>query len=192
MQMSFLKNRRWLPALALLGGLIFSAGAKPYGLNSRPQAGAFLNGAMPETAPAISGNWSAVVAFPNLLFTNSVGLTFVPESTISSNQLCVWEREGRIWTFENSSNAAQKKLVLDLQQSMPGLGRFRFAWRRVSSRFCDEPFHVCVITPGSSPAQSPARQRRGQIRRCRTLITTASNATLSMKTASRIPDSRTF
>jgi uncharacterized repeat protein (TIGR03806 family) len=120
MQMSFFKNRQWLPALALLGSLIFPAGAKPYGLNSRPQVGAFLNGAMPETAPAISGNWSAVVAFPNLQFTNSVGLTFVPESTISSNQLCVWEREGKIWTFENSSNAAQKKLVLDLSDQCQG------------------------------------------------------------------------
>jgi uncharacterized repeat protein (TIGR03806 family) len=118
--MSFFKNRQWLPTLALLGGLVFSAGAKPYGLNSRPQVSAFLNGAMPETAPAISGNWSAVVAFPNLLFTNSVGLTFVPESTISSNQLCVWEREGKIWTFENSSNVAQKKLVLDLSDECQG------------------------------------------------------------------------
>ncbi|HEX3890130.1 MAG TPA: PQQ-dependent sugar dehydrogenase [Verrucomicrobiae bacterium] len=118
--MSFFKNRQWLPALALLGTLVFSAGAKPNGLNSRPQAGAFLNGAIPETAPAISGNWSAVVAFPNLLFTNSVGLTFVPESTISSNQLCVWEREGKIWTFENSSNATQKKLVLDLSDECQG------------------------------------------------------------------------
>jgi uncharacterized repeat protein (TIGR03806 family) len=120
MQMPFFKNRQWLPALALLGTLIFSAGAKPYGLNSRPQVGAFLNGAMPETAPAISGNWSAVVAFPNLLFTNSVGLAFVPESTISSNQLCVWEREGKIWTFENSSTATQKKLVLDLSDECQG------------------------------------------------------------------------
>jgi uncharacterized repeat protein (TIGR03806 family) len=114
--MSFFKNRRWLPTLALLGGLIFSAGAKPYGLSLRPQAGAFLNGAMPETAPGISGNWSAVVAFPNLLFTNAVGLTHVPDS----NLLCVWEREGRIWTFENSPGATQKKLALDIHNQCQG------------------------------------------------------------------------
>jgi uncharacterized repeat protein (TIGR03806 family) len=105
---------------ALLSSVILSANAKPYGLDSRPKVGTFLNGTMPETAPAISGNWSAVVAFPNLLFTNAVGLTFVPNSDTSSNQLCVWEREGRVWTFENSSNVTQKKLVLDLHDQCQG------------------------------------------------------------------------
>ncbi|HEY1719383.1 MAG TPA: PQQ-dependent sugar dehydrogenase [Verrucomicrobiae bacterium] len=102
--------------LALLGGFVFSANAKPYGLDSRPNVGAFLNGAMPETAPAISGNWSAVVAFTNLFFTNAVGLTFVP----NSNQLCVWEREGRIWTFENSPDATEKKMILDIHNQCQG------------------------------------------------------------------------
>ena len=111
----FAKNRQWIFALAL-GCLVFSANAKPYGLDFRPSVGAFLNGAMPETAPAISGNWSAVVAFTNLVFTNSVGLTFVPDS----NQLCVWEREGRIWTFENSHGATEKKLILDIHNQCQG------------------------------------------------------------------------
>jgi len=75
---TFFKIRRWLLFLALLGGAIFSANAKPYGLTNRPAVGAYLNGAMPEIAPAISGNWSAVNAFTNLVFTNSVGLTSVP------------------------------------------------------------------------------------------------------------------
>ena len=101
---------------ATLGGFVFSANAKPFGLDSRPQVGAFLNGAMPETAPAISGNWSAVVAFPNLQFTNAVGLSAIP----NSNQLCVWEREGRVWTFENSSGVAQKKLALDIHDRCQG------------------------------------------------------------------------
>ncbi|HSY74028.1 MAG TPA: PQQ-dependent sugar dehydrogenase [Dongiaceae bacterium] len=109
------KNRRWIFALAV-GGLVFSANAKPYGLDTRPQVGPFLNGAMPETAPAISGNWSAVVAFTNLAFTNAVGLTFVP----NSNQLCVLEREGRVWTFENSPDVAQKKLILDIHDQCQG------------------------------------------------------------------------
>lgn len=111
-----MKKRQWILIFALLGGFIFSVNAKPYGLGSRPQIGAFLNGVMPETAPAISGNWSTVVAFPNLLFTNAVGLAAVPDS----NELCVWEREGRIWTFENSSNIAQKKLILDLHDRCQG------------------------------------------------------------------------
>lgn len=113
---NFVKKIQWLAVLVLSGGFLLSSHAEPYGLTSRPSVGAFLNGVMPETAPAISGNWSAVVAFPNLLFTNSVGLAPVPKS----NQLCVWEREGRIWTFENSPDVTQKKLVLDLHNQCQG------------------------------------------------------------------------
>ncbi len=118
----FFKNRQWILSLILSGGFFLSAGAKPgtgeksYGLTNRPSAGAFLNGVMPEVAPSISGNWSAVVAFTNLLFTNSVGLTSVP----GADELCVWEREGRIWTFQNSSGATGKKLVLDISNQCQG------------------------------------------------------------------------
>ena len=103
-------------AFAFSGCLVFSANAKPYGLAVRPPIGAFLNGTMPETAPGISGNWSAVVAFTNLLFTNSVGLTPVP----GTDELCVWEREGRVWTFQNNPGTTQKKLVLDIHNQCQG------------------------------------------------------------------------
>jgi hypothetical protein len=100
--------------LALLGSFIFSAAAKPvppevkpYGITVRTSTGAFLDGRLPEVAPSISGNWSAIVAFTNLLFTNSVGLCPVP----GTDQLCVWEREGRVWTFQNSPGTTEKKLV---------------------------------------------------------------------------------
>lgn len=102
--------------LALLGSFIFSSQAQPYGLDSRPPVGPFLNNAMPPVAPSISGNWSAVVAFTNLLFTNSVGLTYVP----GTDRLCVWEREGRIWTFKNSPGATEKKLILDIHNQCQG------------------------------------------------------------------------
>ncbi|MGC9944216.1 MAG: PQQ-dependent sugar dehydrogenase [Verrucomicrobiota bacterium] len=81
-----------------------------------PRTGPFLNGVLPEVAPAISGNWTAVVAFTNLLFTNSVGLTHVPNSDL----LCVWEREGRVWMFENSPGVTEKKLVLDIHNQCQG------------------------------------------------------------------------
>ena len=119
---SFFKNRQWILSLVLLGSCFLSAGAKlivpepAYGLAHRPSAGAFLNGTMPEVAPGISGNWSAVVAFTNLLFTNSVGLTSVP----GTDELCVWEREGRVWTFQNASGVSQKKLVLDISDQCQG------------------------------------------------------------------------
>lgn len=103
-------------ALILCSGAIFDSSAASYALKSRPAAGPFLNGAMPEIAPAISGNWSAVVAFPHLLFTNSVGVAPVP----NSDELCVWEREGRIWSFKNSPDATEKKLVLDLHNQCQG------------------------------------------------------------------------
>jgi uncharacterized repeat protein (TIGR03806 family) len=119
---SFLKNRQWILSVILLGSFFLSVGAKPavheksYGLTHRPWVGAFLNGVLPEVAPAISGNWTAVVAFTNLLFTNSVGLTAVP----GTDELCVWEREGRVWTFQNSPGATGKKLALDLHNQCQG------------------------------------------------------------------------
>ena len=105
----------------LAWALVFVVGgncarAKSYGITNRPAIGAFLNGTLPEVAPTISGNWSAVVAFTNLLFTNSVGLTAVP----GTDQLCAWEREGRIWTFQNSPGTLEKKLVLDLSNQCQG------------------------------------------------------------------------
>jgi len=115
----FLKLRasgKMLFAFAFSGCLVFSAGAKPHGLDARPSVGAFLNGTMPETAPGISGNWSAVVAFTNLLFTNAVGLAPVP----GTDELCVWEREGRVWTFQNSPGATQKKLILNISNQCQG------------------------------------------------------------------------
>jgi len=103
-------------ALVSLLCLAFSADAKPYGLDSRLAIGSFLNGTMPETAPGISGDWSAVAAFPNLLFTNAVGLTYVP----GTDELYIWEREGRVWMFVNDPGVTQKKLVLDLSNQCQG------------------------------------------------------------------------
>ena len=90
--------------------------AQLYGLDSRPVAGPFLNHSLPEIAPGISGNWSAVVAFTNLWFTNAVGLTSVP----GTRRLCVWEREGRVWTFENNAGATRKTLALDISNQCQG------------------------------------------------------------------------
>ncbi len=119
----FRQNRQWILSLILSGSCFLSAGAKVNRFRKNPTAsptarpsGAFLNGVMPEVAPSISGNWSAVVAFTNLLFTNSVGLTSVP----GTDELCVWEREGRVWTFQNSSGTAEKKLVLDISNQCQG------------------------------------------------------------------------
>jgi uncharacterized repeat protein (TIGR03806 family) len=90
--------------------------AEGYGLERPKPIGPFLNGRMPELGPGISGNWSAVVAFPNLAFKNALGLLPVPGTT----RLAVWEREGRIWTFDNRRDSADKKLVLDISRQCQG------------------------------------------------------------------------
>jgi uncharacterized repeat protein (TIGR03806 family) len=106
----------------LFWGLLFSFftslafSQAPYGLDSRPPAEPFLNGTVPEMAPGISGNWSAVPAFPNLLFTNALGIAPIPGTT----KLVVWEREGRIWSFQNASNTTSKALVLDIHNQCQG------------------------------------------------------------------------
>ncbi|MBI3880711.1 MAG: PQQ-dependent sugar dehydrogenase [Verrucomicrobia bacterium] len=91
--------------------------AQPYGLASRPQIGPLLNNVMPEYVPAVSGNWSAVVAFSNLTFVNALGLCAVPGT---SNLLCVWEREGRVYTFTNSPDVSNKTLVLNITNQCQG------------------------------------------------------------------------
>ncbi len=71
---------------------------------------------MPELGPGISGNWSAVVAFPNLAFKNALGLLPVP----GTSRLAVWEREGRVWTFENRRDVAERRLALDISRQCQG------------------------------------------------------------------------
>ncbi len=118
-----LAARFWLVGLVLLPGLLASSllakptvDSRPHGLTVRPGTGPFLNGTLPEVAPAISGNWSAMLAFPHLRFTNSVGLTAVP----GTDRLCVWEREGRVWTFPNQRDTADKQLVIDISNQCQG------------------------------------------------------------------------
>lgn len=96
--------------------LIHAAFAQPYGLNTRPSVGPFLNNTVPPAAPVLSSNWSTVVAFPNLLFTNAVGLAPVPGTT----RLAVWEREGRIFSFENNPTTSTKTLVLNIANQCQG------------------------------------------------------------------------
>src|SRR5437016_13514810 len=105
------------PILLLVIAFLSSpAFAQTYGLTSRPAVGQFLDNVMPESAPVVSGNWSAVVAFTNLTFTNALGLTYIP----GTSKLVVWEREGRIWSFSNTPSANAKGLVLDISNQCQG------------------------------------------------------------------------
>ena len=107
---------KWIAAFGACVVLIHTAVAQPYGLNTRPSVGHFLNSNLPPAAPVLSSNWSTVVAFPNLLFTNAVGLAPMPGTT----RLVVWEREGRIFHFENNASTSTKTLVLNIANQCQG------------------------------------------------------------------------
>jgi uncharacterized repeat protein (TIGR03806 family) len=107
---------KWIATVGVGVLLIHTALGQPYGLSSRPNVGPFLNGNVPPAAPVLSSNWSAVVAFPNLLFTNAVGLAPMPGTT----RLVVWEREGRIYSFDNNASASTKTLVLNIANQCQG------------------------------------------------------------------------
>jgi glucose/arabinose dehydrogenase/regulation of enolase protein 1 (concanavalin A-like superfamily) len=102
-----------LAALCLLAVL---PAAAQHGIPVRPDVDAFYDGVFPPTPPAIPNDWSTVVAFPNLTFLNPVGLTHIP----GTNMLLVWEREGRIYAFENDPAVTEKTLVIDLSANTQG------------------------------------------------------------------------
>lgn len=93
-----------------------SAKAQSYGLSARPSVGAFFDGTFPTEAPSVPASWSTVVAFPNLSFVGAVGLTSIP----GTNKLIVWEREGKIWVFDNDPATSTKTLVVDLSANVQG------------------------------------------------------------------------
>jgi glucose/arabinose dehydrogenase/mono/diheme cytochrome c family protein/regulation of enolase protein 1 (concanavalin A-like superfamily) len=103
-------------ALAALPLLILPAAAQQHGLSERPDVEAFYDGVFPPTPPAIANDWSTEIAFPELTFLNPVGLTAIP----GTNQLIVWERDGRIWSFDNNPATAAKTLVVDLSANTQG------------------------------------------------------------------------
>ena len=101
---------------AILWAAVLPLFAQQHGLSSRPDVDAYYDGTFPTTPPAVPGNWSTVVAFPNLTFLNPVGLAPIP----GTNKLIVWERDGKIWTFDNDAATATKTLVIDLSANTQG------------------------------------------------------------------------
>src|SRR5882672_7345278 len=137
--------------------LVSLCAGQPYGLSIRPTVGPFLNNVMPETAPVVGTNWSVVPAFPNLVFTNLLGVTTVP----GTNLLCAWEREGRVWMFVNDANITTKTLVIDISNQCQGwddsgLLNLVFHPGFATNRFMY--FYYTWVTPGTvvgSPTTRP-------------------------------------
>ncbi|GAA5479319.1 LamG-like jellyroll fold domain-containing protein [Haloferula helveola] len=115
MPLSRLAHRNLIVLLSLLPA-VGAVHAQSYGLTARPDVEAYFDGIFPPEAPVIDSEWSTVLAFPNLVFDNPVGLTHVP----GTNKLIVWEREGRIWVFDNDPATTTKTLVLDLSSQCQG------------------------------------------------------------------------
>ena len=90
--------------------------AQEYGLTERPDVEAYFDGVFPPEPPAIDADWSTVIAFPELTFLNPVGLNPIP----GTNKLIVWERDGKIWSFDNDPAVTTKTLVLDLSANCQG------------------------------------------------------------------------
>ncbi|WP_193210930.1 LamG-like jellyroll fold domain-containing protein [Luteolibacter marinus] len=105
-------------AVAACGLAVLSlpAAAQAYGLSERPDVEAYFDGTFPEAPPSIPADWTTVEAFPNLSFLNPVGLTSIP----GTNKLLVWEREGRIYAFDNDPAVSTKTLVVDLSPNTQG------------------------------------------------------------------------
>lgn len=103
-------------AALLLGSVAAAPGIGTKEAYHRPDFSAFHGGVFPKVAPILAGDWSVHPAFPNLIFQNPMGLCPVP----GTNDLLVWEREGRVWRFANEPATAEKKLVLDLSDRCQG------------------------------------------------------------------------
>ncbi len=96
----------WMLTLLAIGGM--PAKRLPFA--------AFSDGVLPKAAPVLAGDWSVQLAFPKLTFQNPLGLCAVP----GTDELLVWEREGRVWRFRNHPDTADKTLVLDLSANCQG------------------------------------------------------------------------
>lgn len=90
--------------------------AQDYGLTTRPSFTAFNGGTLPPNASTIAGNWSTVPAFPNLTFLNPMGIAQKP----GTNTMIVWEREGRVWSFDKNASTSTKTLLLDISAHCQG------------------------------------------------------------------------
>lgn len=119
---------------------------------------------MPEMAPVIGADWTLVQAFPNLTFTNALGLAAVP----GTNLLCVWEREGRVWTFVNNSNTTTMTLVLDISNQCQGWDDSGLLNLAFHPGFATNGFmflYYTWVTPGTvagSPTTRPPEQVIGK------------------------------
>ncbi len=155
MKLSFLPLRLALAALALT-----SSALADYGLTSRPSFAAYNGGSLPITAPTFSGSWSTVPAFNNLTFINALGITQMP----GTNNMVVWEREGRVYIFDKNPNTSTKTLALDITSKCQGWDDSGLMGLAFHPNFGSAPtnnryvfIYYTWVTPGTVTGTSTAR-----------------------------------
>jgi len=95
--------------LMVLSG-VARVGAQPYGLDTRPAIGSFLNNVLPSASQGSVGGWTAVPAFTNLTFDDPVFVTPEPRS----DRLYICGRQGTIHFITNHPAVSVKTMFLDL------------------------------------------------------------------------------
>ena len=115
--MDFLTSKSKATA-CILGILFLFTAALPtlfseFGLDNPHPVNSFLNGNIPNRTPQPAGGaWVLENAFPNLDFIGPIHMAQEP----GSNRIMVAEHDGRIWTFPNNSEAAEKEIFLNLRE----------------------------------------------------------------------------
>lgn len=109
----------WTLLVFVLFVAMIPLGILQNGLDNAEPVGAFLNNVLPATTPGGANNWNVEGTLPGLSFNRAI--TFMPDPTPGSNRIVVAEREGRIYYFENSANAASTKTqILDITPTVAG------------------------------------------------------------------------
>ncbi len=158
--------RHFLIFLAAYFACLTQADAQSYGLASRPSFTSYNNAILPTTSPTFSGTWSAVPAFANVTFLNSMGVTELPGQASNARRLVVWEREGRVYSFPKSSSATNgdKQLLLDISTKCQGWDDSGLMALAFHPNFGSGPTHnryvfiyYTWVTPGTVTGSSTAR-----------------------------------
>lgn len=148
-------------ALLLALAAVSDAAPREVGLPRRPVFKAYQDNLFPREAPILAGAWSVQPAFPALRFQNPMGLTSVP----GTDDLLVWEREGRLWRFANDPTTTTKRLVLDLSAECQGWHDSGLLGVAPHPRFVDNGLlfvYFTAVAPGK-PSGSAERQPATEI-----------------------------
>src|SRR5690242_13972147 len=92
---------------ALLGMVVTSVLAQPYGLDQPQPIGPYLNNVFPPTAPSSSASWNVEIAFTNAIFDQPMFLLPYP----GTNRLVILYKPGNISTFPNRRDVQQSEIL---------------------------------------------------------------------------------